>query len=134
CTGGNRREGRRGRILRRAAPGYARVDEPTKGDKHSPPRRRGGADQGRREENVPLSGGMSRLNEPFDPGPPPREFLLRLPVVDGHPAQEIGPAGLRVHAPDVVLVPLRPSVRALGVSEVEFPPPLEVANTSSASD
>src|SRR5207247_10996232 len=73
---------------------------------------------------------MSRLNEAFDPGPPPREFLLRLPVVDGHPAQEIGPGGLRVHATDVVFLPLRPSVRPLVVPEVEVPPSVEVANAA----
>src|SRR6266566_6323122 len=67
-------------------------------------------------------------------GRPPREFLLRLPVVDGHPAQEIGPGGLRVHATDVVLLPLRPSVRPLVMPEVEVPPSVEVANTSAASD
>src|SRR5207237_2298919 len=94
----------------------------------------GGSGPGSRGENVPLSGGMSRLNEAFDPGPPPREFLLRLPVVDGHPAQEIGPGGLRVHATDVVFLPLRPSVRPLVVPEVEVPPPVEVANAGAASD
>src|SRR3989441_8329360 len=94
----------------------------------------GGANQRPQEENVPLSGGMSRLNEAFDPGPPPGEFLLRVPVVDGHPAQEIGPGGLRVRATDVVLLPLRPSVRPLVMPEVEVPPSVEVTNTSAASD
>src|SRR5205823_7973831 len=85
-------------------------------------------------ESIPLSGGMLRGDELLDPSPPTAELLFRLPVVCGHPPEEIRLRLLRIHAPDVVLPPHRMTVHALVVPEVEVPPTIEIPDPRAAAD
>src|SRR5437867_1678084 len=79
------------------------------------------------------SRGLCR-DEGLDPRPTSAELLFRLPVVRGHPPQEIRLRLLRIHAPDVVLPPHRMTVHALVVPEVEVPPTIEIPDPRAAAD
>jgi len=58
---------------------------------------------------------MFPKNPPLDPSPPPRELLLRVPVIGGHPTHEIRLRLFRVDAADVVFLPRGPTVVSLVV-------------------
>src|SRR5256712_309815 len=83
---------------------------------------------------VPLSGGMIRRDQAFDPGPLPRELLLRVPVIGGHPTHENRLRPFGVDAADVVLFPRGPTVVSLVVPEVEITPSVELTDPGPASD
>src|SRR5207237_1190438 len=75
-----------------------------------------------------------RRDEALDPRPPPGEFLFCLPVVGGHPTEEIQPSPFRIHAADIVLLPNRPSTVPFVVPEIKVPTSAEVADPSAAAD
>src|SRR5256712_866333 len=83
---------------------------------------------------VPLSGGMIRRDQALDPSPLPRELLLRVSVIGGHPTHEIRLRPFGVDAADVVLFPRGPTVVSLVVPEVEVTPSVELTNPGPASD
>src|SRR2546427_894442 len=83
---------------------------------------------------VPLSGGMIRRDQAFDPGPLPRELLLRVPVIGGHPTHENRLRPFGGDAADVVLFPRGPTVVSLGVPAVEITPSVELTDPGPASD
>src|SRR3989454_5451305 len=83
---------------------------------------------------VPLSGGMIRRDQAFDPSPLPRELLLRVPVIGGHPTHENRLRLFGVDAADVVLFPRGPTVVSLVVPEVEITPSVELTDPGPASD
>src|SRR5438094_9593475 len=85
-------------------------------------------------DRIPLSGGMIRRDQPFDPSPLPRELLLRGPVIGGHSTHEIRLRFFGVDAADVVLFPRGPTAVSLVVPEVEVTPSVELPNPGPAAD
>src|SRR3989442_15489003 len=70
----------------------------------------------------------------LDMGPPSGELLLRLPMVRGHPSEQLVPSARRLDPADVVLASEGASVLSLVVPEVEVPSSAEVADPRAASD
>ena len=77
---------------------------------------------------------MRKGDEALDSRPASGELEFRLPMVGGDPPQEVGPCPFRVDAADVVLFPLRPTVRPFVMLEIEAPATVEIPDASPAPD
>src|SRR2546426_12416309 len=85
--------------------------------------------------DLPLCGGrLEAVQHPLDPGPATRALLLGLPVIRGHPPEEVLAGPFVVHPPDVVLLPPRPAALPLVVPEVQVPPRPERPHPRTAPD
>ena len=81
---------------------------------------------------MPLSRGLFPENPPLDASPPPRELLLRLPVVRRDPPEKITAGLVGIHAADVILFPQGPSALSFVMPEIEVAPSIELSHPRAA--